>query len=278
MSKREYLAGLPSQKRFAMLWEVEKNGRCSWIGGTAHFFCYSFESSLRGLFERLDTVLFEGPLDQVSLDQVSKIGRSPEPSAPRLVDAMTEEDVRRLERVVCGPKGLVARFLGLQSPDPPDVRFILAETRPWMAFFSLWTTYLARHGWTQSVDLEAWRLALDMGKAVRGMETISEQIETLESIPIPRIVNFFRRCGEWNRYMRRNVRAYLKGDLEGMMGTSSEFPSRTEMVIHRRDARFLERMEPFLAEGRCAVFVGSAHMLNLREMLARAGFSVRRCR
>jgi uncharacterized protein YbaP (TraB family) len=158
------------------------------------------------------------------------------------------------------------------------VRFILSETRPWMAFFSLWTSYLARHGWTQSVDLEAWHLAREMGKDVRGMETIAEQIETLESIPMPRIVNFFRRCGEWHRYIKRNVRAYLKGDLERMMGTSSEFPTRTEMVISRRDARFLERMAPFLAAGRCAIFVGSAHILSLREMLPEAGFSVRRCR
>ena len=29
----------PSQRPFAMLWEVEKNSRLSWIGGTAHFFC-----------------------------------------------------------------------------------------------------------------------------------------------------------------------------------------------------------------------------------------------
>jgi uncharacterized protein YbaP (TraB family) len=277
-AKREHLASRPAQKRFAMLWEVEKNGRCSWIAGTAHFFCYSFESSLRGLLERVDTVLFEGPLDRASLDQVASIGRSPEPGTLRLIDAMTGEDVRRLERVVCGPSGLWARLLGLQAPDQPDVHFFLAETRPWMAFFSLWTSYLARRGWTHSVDLEAWHLAREMGKAVWAMETLAEQMETLESIPIPRIVNFFRRCGEWKHYVKRNVRAYLRGDLEAMMGTSSEFPTRTEMVISRRDALFLERMEPFLAQGGSAVFVGSAHMFNLRALLAGAGFRLRRCR
>jgi uncharacterized protein YbaP (TraB family) len=108
------------------------------------------------------------------------------------------------------------------------------------------------------------------------METISQQIETMESIPIPRIVNYLRRCPDWNRYTRRNMRAYLRGDLEGMAGTSTEFPTRTEMVIHRRDSRFLERMEPFLEEGRSVVLVGSVHLLNLRGMLAEKGFEVRR--
>jgi uncharacterized protein YbaP (TraB family) len=278
MSKREFLASLPRQRRFAMLWELEKEGRRSWIGGTAHFFCYSFESSFRDLFERVDTVIFEGPLDQASLDQVSEIGRSPEPGSTRLVGALTAEDLRRLERVVVGPRGFWPRVLGFQRPDPPDVRYFLSETRPWMAFFSLWTSYLKRHGWDQSVDLEAWHLAHDMGKTVAGMETIAEQIETLESIPLSRIVRFFRLCERWGGYIKRNERAYLKGNLNGMMGTSTEFPTRTEHVIHRRDALFLNRMKPFLEQGRCAVFVGAAHLLNLLPMIKGAGFGVRRGR
>lgn len=278
MSKQQFLASLPPQRKFAMLWEIEKNGRRSWIGGTAHFFCYSFERSFRQLFAKVDTVLFEGPLDQESLDQVSAVGRAPAPDSPRVLPELTEADIRRLERVVCGPRGFWARFMGLEHKDPPDVRHLLSHTRHWMAFFSLWTGFLARQGWSQSVDLEAWHLAHDMGKAVRGMESIPEQIETLESITVARIVRFLRQCPLWKRYIKRNVHAYLKGDVDHMFGTSIEFPTRTELVIHRRDARFLERMRPFIEAGRSAVFVGSAHMINLRGMLAEAGFSVRRCR
>jgi uncharacterized protein YbaP (TraB family) len=223
-------------------------------------------------------VLFEGPLDEASLHQVSEIGRSPEPRSPRLIDALAEEDIRRLERVVIGPRGFWARVLGLERQDPPDVRYFLSETRHWMAFFSLWTNYLKHHGWVQSVDLEAWHLAQDMGKAVAGMETIAEQIEILESIPLSRVVNFLRLCDRWDGFIRRNERAYLKGDLKGMMGTSTEFPTRTEQVIHHRDTNFLERMKPFLEKGRCAVFVGTAHMINLQHLIAGAGFTVRRSR
>jgi len=278
MSKRELLAGFPRQRRFAMLWEIEKEGRRSWIGGTAHFFCYSFETSFRRLFERVDTVMFEGPLDQASLDQVSETGRRPEPESRRLIDVLTEDDLRRLERVVIGPKGFWARVLGFQQPDPPDVRYFISETRHWMAFFSLWTSYLKRHEWDRSVDMEAWHLAHDMGKAVVGLETIAEQIEVLESIPVSRVVRFLRLCDRWGNYIRRNERAYLKGDIKAMMGTTAEFPTRTERVIFRRDAVFLERMMPFLTRGGCAVFVGTAHLMNLLPLLQGAGFSVRRRR
>ncbi|MEW6623901.1 MAG: TraB/GumN family protein [Bacillota bacterium] len=277
MTKQQYLESFRNEKRFAMLWEIEKGGQRSWIGGTAHFFRYSFQSSFRELFDKVDKVIFEGPLDQVSLDQVAEVGKSPEPGAPRLMDFLNNEEVRQLERVIYGPRGTLARLLKLDCPEAVDVRYYLGETRPWMAFFSLWSCFLRRKGWNQSVDLEAWHLARDMGKIVFGMETISEQIATLESIPTQRIINFFRECRQWSSYIKRHEHAYLNGNLAAMMGTTAEFPSRTQMVINRRDETFLERMLPYLEKGSCVVLVGSAHMFNLREMIANAGYNIKQC-
>jgi len=278
LSKEQFMASLPKRRRFRMLWEIEKDGCTSWIGGTAHFFCFSFENSFRKLFENVDTVLFEGPLDQVSLDQVSAAGRRPDPQVPRLSDALTRAEISSLERVVGGPRGFWSFLLGAPSPPPPDVGYFLSRTRPWMAFFSLWTSFLARHGWNQSVDLEAWHLAHDMGKAVRTMETIPEQIETLDRIRFERIVNFLRQCRRWKQYIRRFERAYLNGEVDRLFGTSVEFPTRSGQVIGRRDIVFLERMRPYLENGRCAVFVGSAHMINLPRLITEAGFTIRRSR
>lgn len=280
LTKRQILASLPEQRPFAMLWKLEKEGRVSWIGGTAHFFCYSFEYSLRELFEHVDTVLFEGPLDAETLNEVARIGQDPEKiyegieKGSTLNGLLTEEEIRRLEQVVRGPQGWLARFLHIAYPNPTEVRPLLTSARHWCAFFSLWTGFLERRGWRQSVDLEAWHLAEAMGKTVLGMESLEEQVASLELVPIARILRFFRDCGEWESYMKRNVKAYLKGDLEGMLGTSTEFPSRTEQIISYRDHRFRERMRPFIEKGRCVVFVGAAHMLNLRSMLEEDGFTV----
>ncbi len=278
ISKEQYMASLPRQRRFRMLWDIEKDGHRSWIGGTAHFFCYSFENSMRKLFDNVDTVLFEGPLDPDSLSQVSAAGHKPDPQAPRLIDALSATEIESLKRVVCGPQGFWASFMGTRSPNPPDVDYFLSRTRPWMAFFSLWTAFLARMDWDQSVDLEAWNIAHDMGKTVGTMETIPEQIETLNSITLKRITNFLRQCRSWKQYIRRFERFYLKGELEQLYGTSVEFPTRSGHVIQRRDAIFLEKMRPHLEKGRCAIFVGSAHMINLRDMIAAAGFTIRRSR
>ena len=153
LSKRQILDRLPDQRPFAMLWELEKQGRRSWICGTAHFFCYSFADSFRRLFRQVDTVIFEGPLDAESLAQVEACGKSPDAGAVPLDSLMTGAEIRRLERVVCGVRGPVARFLNMEWEDAPDVRERLHATRHWYAFFSLWTAFLDRQGWRDSLDL-----------------------------------------------------------------------------------------------------------------------------
>ena len=121
-------------------------------------------------------------------------------------------------------------------------------------------------------------ILFDMGKTVLGMETMEEQLHSLEVVPVPRVLDFFRHCGQWRSYMKRNIYHYLRGELEPMMGTSTEFPTRTQQVIDFRDQRFRERMRPFIEKGGVAVFVGAAHMLRLRRMLTEDGFTVRQVR
>lgn len=275
--KWKILQELPQQRRLNMLWELELHGRRSWIAGSAHFCPHSYESHLRKLFQEVDTVLCEGPLDRVSMGMVDEVGRSPRTDSPRLATMLTEEEIRQLEGVVSGPRGFWATLFGLSDSQSPDVRYYLEQTRHWMAFYGLWAAYLRRQGWRQSVDMEAWNNAWDMGKYVLGMESIPEQLNTLENIPVERIVRYFRNCREWSKFVKLGEQAYLEGDLEALMGTSAEFPSRTELVIYHRDERFLQRMQPFLRRGGCAVFVGTAHMLNLLPMLRQAGFRVRQC-
>ncbi len=273
--KFEYMRTLPQQRKLAMLWELKKDGRKSWIAGAAHFCRFSFENHMRRLFQEVDTVLCEGPLDRVNMDLISERGKNPGPADPRAASMLSESEIEGLQKVVQGTTGFWAQLLNLAGRDKVDVRYYLEHTRPWLACFALWSSFLKRHGWNQSVDMEAWNTARDMGKYVLGMETMAEQIITLESIPMQRVVLFFKNCRNWHKLKKHYEKGYIRGDLDNMFGSGIEFPSRTEMVISRRDERFLRRMLPFLERGGCAVFVGTAHMLNLRYMLREAGFSVR---
>ncbi len=273
-SKQQIFAAMPEQRPFAMLWRVEKNNRISWIGGSAHFFCYSFEYAFRKLFDKVDNVLFEGPLDSGSLREVSAEGVRLTPEQQPLLPLLREDEIRLLERVVRGPEGTWARLLNMEAKRRVDVRWYLENARPWTALFTLWTGFLERKGWQQSVDLEGWRLAHEMGKNVVAMESLEEQLASLNAVPPERVVRYFQHCTQWKSMIEKNVQAYLHGDLMRLMGTSAEFPTRTHTIISLRDERFRRRMRPFLEQGRTAVFVGTAHMLNLREMLREDGFTL----
>ena len=113
-----------------------------------------------------------------------------------------------------------------------------------------------------------------MNRHIVAMESIPDQIASLESVPLERILRFLRCPETWGRKMRQSLRAYLAGDLEKMLGTGTEFPTRTERVISMRDHLFLKVMRPYIERGRAVVLVGTAHMLNLEKMLREDGFRV----
>ena len=278
VTKRQYFESLPQQRPYAMLWELEKNGNISWIGGTAHFFYYSFTRHFEKLFKQVDTVLFEGPMDDASMAWFTRSGQTRQSEDPDLLAMLAPEELARLKSTVQGSAHPLLRSLaGTGGPAPMDVEFYLANYRPWYAFFSLWAAFLERQGWKQSVDLEAWNLAHELGKNVVAMETHEEQMASLGSVPPERIINFFRQCHRWPAMSRNNMRSYLAGDLGGMYGTSTEFPTRgVHGVFSVRDQRFTERMMPFLERGRSITFVGSAHMLGMRHLLAREGVTIRK--
>ncbi len=278
LSKREIWANLPEQRPYAMLWEVRKNDRISWIGGSAHFFCYSFENSFTELFNQADTVIFEGPLDNESLQLVEANGRELTAEQQPLFNLLSSAEIAKLSRMVRGPEGILPKLLNMEAKRKIDVDWFLQNTRPWTALFTLWTGFLERQGWRQSVDLEAWTLAHNMGKTVVAMESLEEQLASLNSVPPDRVVRYFQNCDRWPSMIKKNVKSYLAGDLMRLMGTSAEFPTRTETIISMRDERFRQRMRPFMEQGRCVVFVGTAHMLNLRNMLVEDGFSLRQVR
>jgi len=65
------------EKDFKMIWEIRKNGKRSFLAGTAHFFPDSFRGSLSRYIEKARTVMFEGPLDKESMARVVQAGTVP---------------------------------------------------------------------------------------------------------------------------------------------------------------------------------------------------------
>jgi uncharacterized protein YbaP (TraB family) len=264
------------EKELRMLWRVEKAGRRSYLVGTVHFFPFSFKRSLRRLVSSVETVLFEGPLDEASMKEVVQRGSAGDSRA--LMEALYPNTVKKINRAL-GYLGDSFHAIGSQiglfgrgCVDPFSCR--IQGMRPWMAFFETWFEFLRQRGWRYSLDLDAYEIARDSGREIGFLETIEEQVRALDGIPLERIVGFFKEIDNWSRYAREHVRFYLKGDLEAWPAATMGFPTRCEAILDRRDPVMFDRMKGYMERGGAAVFVGIPHVRGVRPLLLEEGFEV----
>ena len=258
-----------------MAWEVEPRGgtpgRRSILVGAAHFFPRHFRGDLRRLMRDARVVLLEGPLDEAATRKVIDAGRGT--GGEGLYEAA---------------KATINARLGIYSA-PLDVNQMLRDLifgrqeqwleeelrklKPWAAFFGIWTRFREREGWVHKMDLDAARLAAQLGKEVRYLEAIEEQIAALEAVPRERFLQFMNES--WSQYNAAYERHYLAGDLEGLAAAAQGFPTYCEPVVGRRDAVLAERMAPELEAGDACAVVGVAHCQGVLAALERAGFELR---
>lgn len=264
-----------NERDLRTVWEVEQRGRRSVLVGTAHFFPYRFHTALRDGIGGADTVLLEGPLDEVSRRKVIAAGSARRGAS--LYDALDEQTLRKIHDALAvrSPSLGASRLYwpelrgGMQDVLGAEIR----QLEPWMAFFHIWTEFRRRDGWIYSVDLDAARIASAMNKDVRYLETIEEQIETLGRVPLDRMVSFLKSV-DWEAYCRQYVRHYLAGDLTAFMAVARAFPTFCEPVIEERDPILLERMTPVLERGNAIAFVGITHCRGLLALLRARGYQV----
>lgn len=265
------------EKELKMIWEVKRRDRRSFLVGTAHFFPYSFRTSLSRFIKGARSVLFEGPLDKENMAKVVNAGYDRE-DAPHIFEELDTHTIDRITRALDSPGRDRFPFLFFhESPanTANRVHVMVRGMKPWMAFFTIWTGFLQKKGWRYSVDLEAYNIAVEMGKRVVPLETIEEQIGVLESIAHEKIVDFLKRVDRWDAYAQEYVECYLNGDLERLRSFRSEFPTRHSSVIDRRDRVFYERMLEYLEEGDAIVFVGAPHIRGISRLLRASGYQTK---
>ena len=264
---------------YKMLWEVRKGEALNLLGGTAHFFCRSYRRSFERLLSGVDRVLFEGPLGEESMRLVRERGSVSE-GGSRLFAELGRETRSKIAHEFA-PRGLRT---AIRAGLPPGVRDSIEDEichgrldgmKPWLAFFSMWSEFLMKRGWVYSVDLEAYETAGRLGKEIIQLELIEEQIEAMEGIPFDGIVEFLGRIDRWEAMARLHARRFMAGDIDRIFGALTNFPSRCESIIDRRDPVFFERMTPFIEKGGSAVLLGTGHMPGIMRRLGEAGWSVR---
>jgi uncharacterized protein YbaP (TraB family) len=256
------------------VWRVDKDGCTSFLAGTAHFSPYSFKEALIKLIQGVETVLFEGPLDQESMAKVVQYGQQGE-NTPSLYEALNPSAIKEINRQLVtrlNTSAAAGTYLDLIRPRTSDLlESYTRGVRPWMAFFTIWSAFL---NWNHSMDVEAFYIAQRLRKKIQYLETIEDQLAALDGIPFERIVNYLNHIEHWKAHKEVFLKAFLEGDLQKFLSMTGEFPTRCDSILTKRNPIFFERMKTFFEEGKTAAFVGVAHVPGIREMFLDQGYQV----
>ena len=262
------------EKRLKMVWRTEKKGRTAFLVGTAHFSPYPFRKSLRELIRSVEDVLFEGPLDPESMAKVTQHGRhsGETPSLDEALEPSVIKEINERLNVPSIPYRSAESYLELFTSSRSNfLESHVKGVRPWMAFFTLWSSYL---NWHYSMDLEAFHIAQKMRKKVHFLETTEEQLAALDGIPFEGIVDYVNRFEHWKLYKEQFLKDFLRGDLEKLMSRTTKFPTRCESVLGHRDERLFGRMKTFFEKGSAIAFLGLSHLPAIKKMFIREGYEV----
>ncbi len=256
-----------------MIWHVEKNGRVSYIIGTAHFFPYSFRRIFTRLVRDVAVVLFEGPLDGASSERIAEYGRQGN-DVPTFVDDLSPETIQEIDRILRdrldGQSG-DAWLLSLVERKPVYFETFTRGVRPWAAFFSIWQTYL---GWEHFMDLEGYQIARKLGKQIHFLETLEEQLTVLDNIPLERITRQLNDVKNWKNYKTEYVKTFLEGNLGKMIEISARFATRGPIIVGARDQIFFERMKPIIEREDALAFLGFPHIPGVTKLLRDDGYTI----
>jgi uncharacterized protein YbaP (TraB family) len=265
-----------NERELRMVWVVEREGKRSSLVGTAHFFPFHFRTSLRRRIEQAEAVLFEGPLNEESAKRVMGGGLGGHGQAS-LLEGLDAPTIRRIQEDLGGtPQTLSSHMLYQNLFGRTPQRMDLASLKglkPWMAFFQIWSHYLRKHGWIYNMELDALGIATELCKGVHFLETIDEQIEALDNVPIERFVHFLKHVN-FQESRSHYLRLYLDGDLEGLLAGARGFPTFWDSIVEKRDPVMYGRMKEFIERGRAIVLVGAVHCRGIKARLLADGYRV----
>ncbi len=175
-----------------------------------------------------------------------------------------------------------ARLLAAYGITPP----VANRMKPWAVYSTLSTRPQERHAAADPLDLQLLHLAQQQGKPVQGLETLREQIDTLEGIAVDRHLQDLKvavcNYEDSIRFIDKLKSLYLARDLAGLLNYSHQLGADEQdfmaSIIWQRNTRMVERLTQTLEEGGAFIAIGALHLPGARgvlHLLAQRGYEVR---
>jgi uncharacterized protein YbaP (TraB family) len=209
--------------------------------------------TITNIFQQADSFSGEIDMDLPNLMQASQATLLPEgESLQHLLDSTLYQQTVQLLAAYGMPELVVQRM------------------KPWAAAATL---SLPRPQTGLFLDMLLYTQAAAQGKRVYGLETVSEQVGAMESMPRDLQIIMLRDAvaqhDQLDQIIEALINAYLQRDLNALESISDKAMQQgdarvaqlfTSQVVVNRNRRMLERMQPRLGEGNAFIAVGALHL------------------
>jgi uncharacterized protein YbaP (TraB family) len=198
--------------------------------------------------------------------------------------AMLMMDGRLLSEIVGKPL-FEQTVAALQSRGIPEA--VAERMKPWAAATAL-SMPVPETGVV--LDMVLFQRAQQEGKQLHGLETIAEQLEVFEGLPLDDQVALLRDAVEQfakiDAMYAELLAAYKRQDLAALMAINEAAMATGDQRLARdfqrrlivdRNKRMAERLEPYLKQGGAFVAVGALHLpgeQGLLRLLGRRGYTL----
>lgn len=264
-----------SAPQVGILWEVSiAGGQRSYLMGTVHSDdprVLDLPGSVREAFEGADS--FTAEIDMT-------------PQAMAVISgAMFFQDQTELPEVIGKELYATSARLLAEYGLPEQV---VRKIKPWAAVVTL-STPKATTG--QFLDQVLYTQSVARGRPVYGLETVAEQVEYFDGLPMRHQVSMLRETvrhhNDHSRLTEKMIGAWLERDLGALERLNDDYLDKTDpeiaelftrRFIVERNRLMLERMQPRLREGNAFIAVGALHLpgdQGLLRLLERRGYRVK---
>lgn len=270
------------------LWKIEKAGlKPSFLFGTMHLTdprVIDLTPEAKSAFDGADTVVIE--TTEVLDPQVSAKALLARPDLMMFMDQTTLTSLLNEKDRATVEKGLQSRGIPLVTVN---------KMKPWMiaGLVALPACELKRkQGGAPFLDIKLGKDAQAAGKKIDGLETITEQLDAMASLPlefhVKGLVDTLALGAKMDDVMETMIALYAEGRPGLIMPflksvsppgslESENYGDFEEKMVHARNKVMAERAEKILSDGNAFIAVGALHLpgdKGLVELFRAAGYTV----
>lgn len=257
-------------KKNSLLWRISPaaGGKASYLFGTMHvrdLRAFGWLELAKECLAECDC--FAAEFDFSETDPAALSAALALPEGKSLQDYLSRGAWKRLEHYAQEKLGTSAESLQYQHP---------------MSVSTMLSTIFMAEEMSHSLDETLWRHALMLGKSTTGVESFSDQIETLHRIPfelhIKGLTWLLKNHKRQKNRLKKMMQRYAKGEIQELYkATKKDAKGMRNVLLYRRNHLMAKRFAEIAQEKTLFCAVGAGHLSGgkgMLRLLKKAGFKV----